>query len=205
MPKIVNHDHRKELIAEAAWRVIRREGLEAVSVRNVADEAGISLGSLRHYFETQSELLAFAMRLVSERVSRRIGKLPFSGDPRRDIGLVIAEILPLDEERRGEAEVWLAFAGKAIVDPTIRELSREVHGQLHAGFAKMLRVLVEQKIAREGLDAEYETKRLHALVDGLVVHHVTCPESVAADEMMRIVERHVDSLIAEPGASPGRS
>src|SRR5690606_41716840 len=75
MPKVVDHDARRQELAEATWRLIRREGLEAVSVRKVAREAGVSPGSLRHYFTSQSELLAYALRMVGERIEQRIRSL----------------------------------------------------------------------------------------------------------------------------------
>ena len=195
MPKIVNHDKRREQLAEAAWRVIRREGLEGVTVRSVADEAGMSLGSLRHYFVTQSELLAFSMRMVSDRVNQRIAKLPFNGDPRHDIELVIGEIMPLDEERLAESEVWISFTGRAMVDPTFRALSLEVHESLYDGFRRMINVLIQLKLTDEGIDAELETRRLHALVDGLVIHSITNAERHDPDEMWRVVKLHLDHLI----------
>ncbi|MBW5448868.1 TetR family transcriptional regulator [Cohnella sp. CFH 77786] len=194
MPKIVDHQLRKEQLAEAAWRVIRREGLEGLSVRRVADEAGMSLGSLRHYFETQAELLAFSMRLVSQRARRRIENLPFTGDVRRDIEMIIAQLLPLDEERLAEGELWLAYAGKALSDPAIRAMSLEVHDELYQGFRRMVEGMVASKLAQAGIDAESETKALHALVDGLVVHCTVFPERVRAEELMNIVSYHLDRI-----------
>ncbi|AJY75653.1 TetR/AcrR family transcriptional regulator [Paenibacillus beijingensis] len=194
MPKIVNHQKRKEQLAEAAWRVIRREGLEGLSVRRVADEAGMSLGSLRHYFDTHAELLAFSMRLVSQRVNERIEQLPFTGDARRDIEMIIAQLLPLDEQRLAEAELWLAFAGKAISDPAIRKMSLEMHDELYNGFRRMIDSLILNKLAKDGIDAEQETKELHALVDGLAVHRATFPERVREDDLMRIVSHHLNRL-----------
>ncbi len=73
MPRVVDPVARRNDLAEAVWRVIRREGLEGASVRAVAREAGLSMGSLRHYFGTQSELLIFAMRMVMDRIERRVG------------------------------------------------------------------------------------------------------------------------------------
>ncbi|WP_313731465.1 TetR/AcrR family transcriptional regulator [Cohnella nanjingensis] len=198
----MDHQQRKEQIAEAAWRVIRREGLEGVSVRHVADEAGISLGSLRHYFHAQEELLSFTMRLISDRVHLRIRSLPFTGEPRRDIEMAIAELAPLDEQRLAEAEVWLAFAGRAITDPAVRALSHQMHEELYAGFRGMIELLLSDKLAREGLDPEQETRRLHALIDGLVVHHVTYPERLNGEELMRIVADHLDSLLLAPPVPP---
>lgn len=72
MPKQIDHEKRRKQIAEATWRVILERGMEGASARNIAKEAGLSLGALRHYFSTQDELLAFAMKLVQEKVTDRI-------------------------------------------------------------------------------------------------------------------------------------
>ncbi len=65
MPKIVDHDARREEIAQALWRVVRRDGIRAASVRTIAAEAGWSAGAVRYYFPDQDGLLSFAMDLVS--------------------------------------------------------------------------------------------------------------------------------------------
>ena len=50
MPKIVDHDLQKEKFADATRRLIARVGLEGITMRAVAAEAGLSYGSLFHYF-----------------------------------------------------------------------------------------------------------------------------------------------------------
>jgi DNA-binding transcriptional regulator YbjK len=75
MPKLVDPDQRRSELAQAVWTVIRRDGLQRASVRNVAREAGLSMGSLRHYFASQSELLCFAMQLVGDRARARVAAL----------------------------------------------------------------------------------------------------------------------------------
>lgn len=49
---------RKEEIVAAARKIVVSEGLEAVSVRRVAAEAGIGASTLRYYFPSNRELLA---------------------------------------------------------------------------------------------------------------------------------------------------
>ena len=120
MPRQLDTDARRRELGEAAWRVIRRDGLEHASVRNVAAEAGLSAGSLRHVFPSQSELLGFALELVGERVAARIAALDGSGEARAAVERVLAEIVPLDPDRRAEFEVWLAFVARARVDPALR-------------------------------------------------------------------------------------
>ena len=41
MPKIVDHEARRAELAEAVWRLASRDGLEAVTLRGVAAEAGL--------------------------------------------------------------------------------------------------------------------------------------------------------------------
>src|SRR5918995_4672700 len=109
MPKLVDHEQRRRDLAEAVWRVIRRNGIDQASVRTVAREAGWSAGALRHYFSTQSELLGFAMQLVVERVEGRIAALEPPKEPREAVKQLLHELLPLDDERRAENEVFFAF------------------------------------------------------------------------------------------------
>src|SRR5688500_12554354 len=129
----VDPQQRRQDVAEAVWRVVRRGGLEQASVRNVAQEAGLSMGSLRHYFGTQSELLCFTLRLVIERIEHRIASLPPDPDPRRQAERTLTELLPMDAERAAENEVWLAFTARAQVDAELRAVRDEGYATLRAG------------------------------------------------------------------------
>jgi AcrR family transcriptional regulator len=195
MPKIVNHDSRRVQLAEAAWRIIRNKGIDEVSVRNVAEEAGMSLGSLRHYFATHSELLAFSMKLVSDRVESRLRSREWNGDPRYVIEMIVAELVPLDDDRLAECQVWFAFAGKAIADPSLGAMLREVHDSLYSLFRKLTDDLIRLDLTKPGIDAELEAKRMHAMVDGLVVHGVTCPERLTGERIKEVVSYHLDLIL----------
>ncbi|MCR8641645.1 TetR family transcriptional regulator C-terminal domain-containing protein [Paenibacillus sp. N1-5-1-14] len=197
MPKIVDHDARRELLAEAAWRIIRQNGLEAVSVRSVADEAGMSLGALRHYFTTQSELLEFSMRLVADRITERIGKLAINHNPIVEIENAILQLVPIDVERLAESEVWLAFVGKALTDPTLKSLNQEMYQGLSEFSQIVIRVYRQLDVLRLHLDERLEARRLHALLDGLLVHGVTNPDNCTPDEITQIVKYHLSSIRKE--------
>jgi AcrR family transcriptional regulator len=57
------------------FRVIRRDGVDQASLRAVATEAGLVIGSVRHYFATHDEMIVFAMRVLADRVTTRIAAL----------------------------------------------------------------------------------------------------------------------------------
>lgn len=194
MPKIVNHDERRRQLGEAVWRVIRREGLEGVSVRSVAREAGISLGALRYYFSNQSDLLAFSMRMVSQRIQERLEQLVLSGDLRTDLETVIQETLPMDESRWQEALIWLVFISRSLTDRRLSDLAAEAHQALAELFGKLALALHRAGYLPES-DIALEASRLHALVDGLALHALLSPQSVTPEVIRHIVARHLESLM----------
>jgi AcrR family transcriptional regulator len=195
MPRYIDPVARRKEIAEAVWRVIHREGVEGASVRAVAREAGLSSGSLRHYFATQNELLAFAMQLVTDRVRNRIQAIaPSSSDARAYVEDVLAEALPLDAERVSEMEIWLAFTGQGLIDPTLRTLRAE-SARLLLGLCRQLLVgLITAGEGAPGLDPDLEAERLHAVLDGVALHAVSRPEHVTPDVMRAVISAHLSSL-----------
>ena len=195
MPKLVDHEQRRAQLAEAVWTVIRRDGLERASVRNVAREAGLSMGSLRHDFATQSELLCFAMQLVGDRARARVRALEPAGDARQLAEQLLHQLVPLDDERRAESEVWLAFTGRALVDPQQRAIHQRIHDQLNGACTTAITLLVDAGLAADGLDVALEASRLHALLDGLALHAVMRPERVPPSRVTAVIARHLDTLL----------
>ncbi len=188
---MVDPVERRREVAEAVWRVVRRDGLDRASVRGVAREAGLSMGSLRHYFAAQSELLDFTLRMIIERIDRRIAALPEEADPRLRAERVLVEVLPMDAERAAENEVWLAFTARALVDPGLRAIREQAHDRLRGGCRDLVRSLLPDEADH---DVDRETDRLHALVDGLAVHAATRPDAYTPHHMRSVLALHLDEL-----------
>ncbi|MEG8180006.1 TetR/AcrR family transcriptional regulator [Nocardia terpenica] len=184
-------------VAEATWRLIRRGGLAAASVRNIAGEAGMSMGSVRHLFATQQQLLSFAMEQVRQRAWARVE--PSLGSPLdspRRVESVLAETLPLDEQRRTESEVWVSLLAAGLTDPQLRERAERAHADLLSLERHLLDGLVRAGHLRDDLDLDLEAARLHALLHGLAVDLVTSSH-LETEQATRILRHHLDSLRSE--------
>ncbi|SRR5690606_12395454 len=194
MPKIVDHSKRKIKIAEATWKVIVEEGLENATVRKVAKAAGVSPGSLRYYFPSQSELLLFSMELVSDRVKQRFRNKKYTGSPLEVLTEMISELLPTDEEKRVEMEVWLVFNSKTLVDPKLRELGNRVYLEMRESVKYLIAQLEQQGMLKKDVDPEMEVHRLLALIDGAAVHHLLHPNDFTLEQMVKTVKYHLLSI-----------
>ena len=193
MATIDSQSRRREL-GEALWRVVLRDGIEAASVRKVAAEAGISKGSLRHVFPTQSELLAFAMQLIVDEVTSRVEAVDVSGDVREAVEQHLHSLLVLDPNTRAVFDVWLAFVGRARVDPSLRPLRDDTHARVRNLCRQSVELLRDNGKARPDLDVARESERLHALIDGLAMHATLDPEITTPARQIEILSRHLDTL-----------
>ncbi|MFC4015012.1 TetR/AcrR family transcriptional regulator [Nonomuraea purpurea] len=194
MPKLIDHEQRRQELAEAAWRVIMRDGIGHVSVRVVAAEAGLSAGSLRHVFPTQSELLVFAAHLVLARVRDRAAALSPRPTIRETVEALACELLPLDEGRRAEMEVWLALFGAANTEESLKGPREEALEALRDTCRWMIAQLDNGVDLSPGRDLELEARRLHAVIDGLALHLLYAPPSSDTDWATRVLSSHLDSL-----------
>src|ERR671915_6847 len=144
MPKIVDHEQRREELAAAVWRLASREGLDAVTIRGVAAEAGW--------------------------VGRRVAVArEESGEPLEVARALLAIGLPLDDERRDETRLWFAFLGLALTRPPLARAQRLAYRSWRRMVADALRGAQEQGDIDEDVDVEREAAGLVALVDGLAV------------------------------------
>ncbi|MEV7552589.1 TetR/AcrR family transcriptional regulator [Amycolatopsis sp. NPDC089917] len=198
MPKIVDPEARRLSIAEAVFRVIQRDGLAQASLRSVAEEAGLAIGSVRHYFRGHDELIVFAMRSLGDRLEARLlGHLPDLLDPgtprsrRQEITeALLSELLPLTEQTRAETDVWLAFSAAAKNRPDLAEEVVRMYEGVRALVRRVLDGANEAGGLLEDLDLAVETERLAALLDGLALSTGrTSPEL-----MKTVLRRHLETL-----------
>lgn len=195
MPKIVDHKKRKEQIAEATWRVIVAQGMEGATVRNIAKEAGFSLGALRHYFSTQDELLQYAVTLVQDRVTERIKQITMQGKPPKEMVLdILLEFVPVDEDRMAEMEVWIAFAVNFKHRQDVFCTEKDA---MYLGLQTMIEKLAMHQLLKDGIELEIETERLYAVVDGLALHAMLNSERVSRDIVERILIGQLDMIFKD--------
>ena len=195
MPKVVDHDERRATLAEAVWRLASREGLEALTVRDVSAEASCSTGALHHYFRDKEELLLFAFQTIADRVGRRIDAAKGATSGPLDFARTLLAVgLPLDAERRDEIRVWFAFLGLALTRPVLAEAQRDAYRAWRGLLAQTLKEAQERGEIDRALDPELEAAGLVALVDGLAVQASFEPRALSGARQMELVDERLAGL-----------
>ena len=194
MPKVVDHDERRREIAAAMWRILLRDGIGAVTVRALAGEAGWSVGAIRHYFKSQDELILFAMGEMLVSIAGRMGSLDFHSPDRAVLQNAIEEMIPLDRQRKVEAQIWFALLTRRIANPQVAVKAHDLDLVVRSTVRQVLSELATANLLSAGRDLEVEAVRLHALIDGLALHGLSEPPLDSPAAMRAAIGAHLRDL-----------
>ena len=136
MPKIVDHDQRRDQIALVACRVVAENGFDQATIVRIAREAGYTTGMVAHYFDTKQDIIIAALRLILRRIEERLTRP--SGDAQADLLTVLSEALPIDEHRYIECAFWTAFWGQVSADKRLKRINAWVHREYMRLFERCL-------------------------------------------------------------------
>lgn len=67
MPRVVDHDQRRQELLEQCFALFAREGYAGLTMRRIASELGTSTGTLYHYFGGKADLFAQMFRWIRNR------------------------------------------------------------------------------------------------------------------------------------------
>ncbi|MFT3889371.1 MAG: TetR/AcrR family transcriptional regulator [Arachnia sp.] len=197
MPKQVDHHERRESIAHALWRVVDQQGWAKVTMREVAREAGVSLGQLQHYFSSRAEMLAFAMEYASEQTSRRVSRgmesLDHPPHPRDVLRLTLTEMLPLQPDSRATSRMNAAYVLEAMHDPALREQVRVGLRDGRAMVERLIREAMSNGQIRSDCDPTVETDLILALTGLAPLLELDVIDPPAA---LAAIDQHLDRLFA---------
>ncbi len=194
----------KHRLAEALARVVAREGIAGASVRAVAAEAGVSGGTVQHYFPTRAEMIRYAMQLTSAQVEQRLGRVSRWGDVREWTRQILLELLPLDAERHREHAVWLAFVAHAETDPALAGLKRQTNARLLELYSRIVRARRGLPVPAEDAaldpDLDADAMLLQSLLDGLALHLADLEPAEAAGVGPELLDRYLALAVDRPAS-----
>jgi AcrR family transcriptional regulator len=194
MPKKVDHDARREELVLAAWRVIAANGIDEVTIRDIARESGYSSGVLAHYFENKDDLLAHALRLSHTRIRKRYDaevETPVAADA---LKAILLDNLPLDEQRDLETRIEMSFWARALRNEALHEIQQEESEGLRALLRELVERAQKDKAIAKKHDREEVLELLGAMIDGISLHALLYPDRLPPKKQAAVMEFAIQLL-----------
>jgi AcrR family transcriptional regulator len=174
MPKIVDHEQRRDEIALVACRVVAEYGFDQATIVRIAREAGYTTGMVAHYFDTKQEIIIAALRLILRRIEERLTAAAGAGD--RELLALLTEALPVDATRFTECAFWTAFWGQVSADRRLRRINAWMHREYLRLFERCLARGWREWRAWPPLVREPVLRSVVTFINGLTASVVASPD-----------------------------
>ncbi|MBL5975629.1 MAG: TetR/AcrR family transcriptional regulator [Candidatus Leucobacter sulfamidivorax] len=198
MPKIVDHDARRDEIAAVAWQIIARDGFDQLTMRRIAGEAGYAHSAFARYFPDKESLLDAAFLLSRDLADETIAQRTAGKHGLAALREFCLAVLPFGEEGTRHARVSFAFWNHTAQTHAFQGPQRE-----HAlGWrARIMQFLEEAQASGEiapDVDLVTASDEVAAANMGWQTIKLVMPD-FATDERMRAA---VDALLGSIGTIP---
>ena len=204
MPKIVDHDERRQMIATAALQVIARSGVSGANLRSVAREANCSTGIIAHYFGDKESLLIEtlreAMRQQGTEVANAVAKL----DGFDRLQAILEAGMTLDSGREATCRIFYHFAGEGMGKPALQE---ELAGY-YIWWRREVSDVIEELQAEghfDGQDVTTLSQTLVALAEGLAIQGIFNDGQFSTDHQRAILTTYLASFGQTPALETSKS
>ena len=157
---------RKQAILDVTLDLVAAKGADAVRLRDVARESGVSVGSLQYYFDSRNELVREAFDQHARTV---VDLVKLAGDvsatPRARLYAVL-EASMLRRDLRQSAALWMEFVTAGLHDEQLRMLLEGTYEAWRDMLAEVVRAGTETGEFCPLLPPETVVACLVALIDG---------------------------------------
>lgn len=195
MPKLIDHQERKQEIAQAIWTIVQREGIRAVSVRTVAAEAGISTGSLRHVFPSLDEMMLYTVDYVGKRFIRALTEKPLEGSFIFEAENLMGYLSPLSEDGRIFCSVLAGILAEIEAFPQALPIVQEHEADFLYAYRFLLSQIRAHGYLKEGVDIDLEAEKLVALLWGIDCLYLIRREDISPLELASPLLKHFENLL----------
>ena len=192
MPKIVDHDARREQIAQIACQVVAAHGFEHATVARIASAAGYTTGMIAHYYDSKQQIILAGLRLMLKRIEDRVTRPHRRGGG--DLLGILSEALPLDERRFAECAFWMAFWGQVSADKEARRLNAWVHREYLRVYARCFALHWPASAAWPKKVRDDALRSVVTFINGLTASVVTSPADWPAATQLAQLRLQLDLL-----------
>ncbi|WP_010531504.1 TetR/AcrR family transcriptional regulator [Lentibacillus jeotgali] len=174
MPKKINHAERKDQIVDAMFRIIHYSGFEKATLREIAKEGELSLGSVQYFFPKQKDIYMFAMEVIYQRFEERMQKVVQvnQGGFENAVRMIKQIVQANTEEERMENDIWMKFSIMATMNPEYLA-TKDRFREVNLNFAKdILRMLYNNGYIYNPINVKDNANSLTIFIHGLVFESV---------------------------------
>ena len=163
-------------------------------MRAVAAEAGLSYGSLFHYFDSKDDLLMHAVRQLTSSQTTRVNEYESQYSGLKALEHLLCDDAIVNDASRDHWMVWLTFQYKVALDGVFEAL----HAELVRGWLARIKGLLgearEAGEVSESIEVDKESMAVWAYSVGVGQLGLLHPQSMSPEVQKDLIASYLDKL-----------
>lgn len=164
--KNAEHKLSRSDIITAVAELIADQGLENLTMRNIARHVGCSVGTLPHYFDGKDDIVIAALNWSNERIFSRLGNMDINEMKVENLYDVIKTAMPIDPVSDTEWRVRLCLWDYAVTNEEMRDTVNAINDSVTDILKGLLDSLQASKEINDYLDKDVTALALYQMCIG---------------------------------------
>ncbi len=195
MPKIVDHEVRRDDIARAAFRVIRKKGVAKATIRDIARESGSSVGAVVHYITSKDHIFLHAAEHSSLVIRDRMERAARDHSGLEALRHVLYEGLAANDEMLGHWKVWFGFWHLSENSELIRAATHDRYNESYRRYGKLIKAAQKAGEIRADIKIADATAALICQMDGIGVHVLISGRPPSRAKLRAQIDTWIDRML----------
>ncbi len=200
MPKKVDHKERREAFLAAAYRTIKKKGIDGVTFRAVAREAGFTTGALVHYVDSKDKLLVQASEFAARDVRVEMEAAEALPDKLEALRQVLYLALPSDEDKRGNWNFWVGFWERSIHNQAVRRVTHLRYAEWIGRTERLIEAAQSARATANDIDIHMAARSVVALIDGIATQVLRSGTGISPKDQRALIDAWIENWLKPPKA-----
>ncbi|WP_446665020.1 TetR/AcrR family transcriptional regulator [Flexivirga sp. B27] len=193
MPRLSAEDRRVELV-DATVRVAVAEGLDAATVRRIAQEAGVPLGTVHYCFGSKAALISAVADSI-EQPDIDTGLLESMPTEQALVAAFRAYWQQIGSDRRRQLLIYELLAHLSRGDEDSREIARRLLDRTYGAVLTVVRAFAAEQGRTLPVEPELLARLVIAVTDGVSLAWIVTSDDTQAQAVMETFARMLATVI----------
>jgi len=169
---------RRSQLTKAAYQVVSKKGYYNFTIKDIANEAGLSTGLVHYYFKDKQDLLLTLLKEINSNVRHLLDiEIRESSDPREKLDIFITQAFNIVEREKSYFYVLLDFWTQLNHNERMRNAIRKLYESYRSVCSGILSEGVEAGYFKGDMDIHYTATMIVSMIQGTIIQYVIDPGS----------------------------
>ncbi len=169
---------RRSQLTKAAYQVVSKKGYYNFTIKDIANEAGLSTGLVHYYFKDKQDLLLTLLKEINSNVRHLLDmEIRESSDPREKLDIFITQAFNIVEREQSYFYVLLDFWTQLNHNERMRNAIRKLYESYRSVCSGILSEGVEAGYFKKDMDIHYTATMIVSMIQGTIIQYVIDPGS----------------------------